>query len=158
MVINSINNKNSLDAAYNKAIELLTRREHSQGELRNKLFRRGFAINEVNTVIENLANQGLQNDERFLESFVASRAARGQGPLKIAAELRSRGITQEQLLTVIDYHDPQWQNSACKVRQRRFGTLPKDYQKRMAQARFLAQRGFTSDQIKAALSISLLLE
>ena len=135
-----------------KAIELLTRREHSQGELRVKLRDRGFAAEEVDTAITDLADQGFQSDDRFLESFVEGRAARGQGPLKIAAELRTRGVTGARVQEVLDPHAQRWRDLACTVRARRFGAaVPVDAKGRAAVMRFLAQRGFDGDQIRAAL-------
>lgn len=141
-------------AIINKAVKLLTRREHSRSELRSKLLRYGFSSTAVDTAIAELANQNIQNDERFLENFVEAHISRGQGPLKIAAQLRSHGITREKILTILDEHAALWQESAIQVRERRFGTaLPVDSKNRIAQGRFLAQRGFTTKQIRSALSI-----
>ncbi|CAK0750205.1 Regulatory protein RecX [Gammaproteobacteria bacterium] len=137
-----------------KALELLTRREHSRRELHIKLRTRGFSAKDAETAVECLADQGLQSDDRFLESFVEGRATRGQGPLKIAAELRLRGLTGERVTTALNFHAERWRDLACSVRVRRFGILPPaDNRDRAAQMRFLVQRGFTSEQIQAAFVI-----
>lgn len=142
-------------AARGKALGLLARREHSQKELRVKLRSRGFATDEVETAIADLADQGLQSDERFLEAFVEGRAARGQGPLKIAAELRARGVVGEAVTSILDPHAPRWCELAVTVRAKRFGSPSIEPRERAAQMRFLTQRGFTSDQIRAALASSI---
>jgi len=135
-----------------KALELLARREHSQGELRNKLHTRGFNATEIDPTLTELAAQGLQSDERFIEAFIASRMARGHGPIKIIAELRARGIAGDQITPLIEINGQQWQEIACTARHRRFGNkLPLNPQERATQMRFLARRGFTNAQICAAL-------
>jgi regulatory protein len=141
--------------ARTKALDLLARREHSQGELRTKLHARGFAAAEVEAVITNLASAGLQSDSRFLESFVEGHARRGQGPLKIAAELRVRGVTGEAVEAALEPHAQRWYDLARMVRERRFGaSLPADARERAAQVRFLTQRGFNSEQVRAAFAPS----
>jgi len=138
-----------------KALELLARREHSRGELRVKLRTRGFSAGEVETAIEDLAHQELQSDNRFLESFVEGRVARGQGPIKIAAELRARKVTGETVTATLDSHAQRWSDLARTSRERRFGSdPPADAKERATQMRFLAQRGFTSEQTRAAFMIS----
>ena len=45
-----------------------------------------------------------------------------------------------------------WAEQARTVRQRRFGDqVPKNYKERARQSRFLQYRGFTSEQIRAAM-------
>ncbi|CAK0738705.1 Regulatory protein RecX [Gammaproteobacteria bacterium] len=142
-------------AAHTKALELLARREHSRGELRTKLRTRGFSAEDAETAIADLADKGFQSDDRFLEAFVEGRAARGQGPLKIAAELRTRGVTGETVESTIDTSAQRWRDSAYTVRKRRFGVEPPtDARERAAQMRFLAQRGFNSEQIRAAFTVT----
>ncbi len=141
--------------AHTKAVELLARREHSQGELRAKLRGRGYTSGDVEEAVTELADQGLQSDDRFLESFVAARAARGHGPLKIAAELRARGVVGERVQEVLEPHAERWNELARTVREKRFGVdAPQDPKGRISAMRFLAQRGFDGDQIRAAFSAS----
>jgi len=141
-------------AARAKALELLARREHSQEELRTKLRTRGFSSEDAETAITDLADKGFQSDDRFLELFVAGRVARGQGPIKIAAELRARGLTGEMVESTLNSRAERWCDLAYTVRKRRFGLdPPMDTQERSAQMRFLAQRGFNSEQVRAAFRI-----
>lgn len=124
----------------------LARREHAAGELRLKLERRGFDPQVVGTVVSDLAARGFQDDARFVESFVNGRIGKGQGPVKIAHALRERGVTAD-LETATD-----WKVLATEVRQRKFGSkTPGNWNERSRQARFLQQRGFTGEQVRAAL-------
>ena len=75
-----------------KALELLTRREHSRQELLRKLVQRGIDEESAETAVDDMAERGWQDDERFAQSLARSRASSGQGPLRIRAELRMHGI------------------------------------------------------------------
>ncbi len=127
----------------------LARREYASAELTDKLVQRGYDESAVRGVVRALTEAGLQDDDRFTEAFVRSRVARGHGPVKIGVELRRRGINDagSALNDAVD-----WFELAREQRRRRFGDArPDDWGVRAAQARFLEQRGFTRDQIKAAL-------
>ena len=58
-----------------KALDLLANREHTKFELQRKLSAKGFAAFEIYEVMEELAQQGLQSNQRFLESYVNSNTA-----------------------------------------------------------------------------------
>jgi regulatory protein len=141
-----------LRAARIAAVRLLARREHSTDELRRKLRRRGHPEAVIDAVVATLSDATYVSDSRFADSFVRVRSERGQGPLRIRAELRERGVEDavaDELLTeTADF----WIERARSARCKRFGDAPpatRDDWNR--QARFLAQRGFPSDLIYRAL-------
>jgi len=80
--------------ARKKAMDLLARREHARGELERKLAAAGFDADIAADVLQRLADEGLQSDRRFVESFVQSRINQGKGPLRIHADLGQRGSPQ----------------------------------------------------------------
>ena len=135
-------------SARNAALDLLARREHSLAELREKLLAREFDPAEVEEALARLAGEGLADDGRFCEAFIAARIRKGQGPIRIRAELVERGIDGETIARCIaDAHD--WRALARDVRARRFGaSLPADFGARARQSRFLEYRGFTGEQIR----------
>jgi regulatory protein len=129
----------------------LARRDHGSEELRRKLLDGGYDSAVVGPLIERLCAEKLLDDCRFLENFVAFRAARGQGPERARADLRKLGMHGEQVEASIDAY-PDWIPQLRKARQKKFGTsLPSNYPDRQRQARFLGYRGFTSAQIRMAL-------
>ena len=130
------------------AMDLLARREHSERELIRKLATRGFDTDLIETTIAGLVADNLLSNTRFAESFVYSRFRKGSGPQKIHAELRERGIDDGLILDSIAEYELQWQELVRQVREKKFGaSQPQDYKERARQARFLQQRGFTTDQI-----------
>ena len=79
-------------------------------------------------------------------------AGRGHGPARIRAELRERGVAAEEIEAGLDAAAEDWAAIAREARRRRFGLSPPgDYRERARQSRFLQYRGFSADQIRAAL-------
>jgi regulatory protein len=133
------------------ALRLLARREHSQLELKQKLLQRGFAAHVIDEVIANLAEIGLQSDERFAENYVHFRAERGFGPRRLKEELRTRGVDAEIIARVIDVKADYWNEIAKKVFTKKFKLKPKDFSDRAKALAFLEYRGFSSANTKQIL-------
>lgn len=140
------------DDLRNKALYYLSRREYARKELTQKLKQKGFPFKQIEAVLDELENENLLSDERFIGCFIRSRRFKGFGPLKICAELGKRGIDHNRIRTNEEWQESLWLESAMAARKKRFGyAIPQEKQARLQQARFLQQRGFTSDQIRAAL-------
>ena len=134
------------------AVKLLARREHTQAELRRKLAQRGYPPDLIEAAIAVLRQARLQSDARFAEQFVSEKAAHGNGPVKIRAGLRERGLPDTEIEAAFAAVGTDWAALAATAREKRFGpALPGDFEERARQARFLQQRGFAMEQIRAAL-------
>ena len=130
---------------YSSALKMLMRREHSKLELSQKLQAKGFDVVDVNSSISKLVQQNYQSDDRFSEGFILMRFNQGKGPVKIASELKMRGIDTFDL-SIFD-----WFKLAKEIRQRKFGDASSlDYKEMAKQKRFLQSRGFNLDQINQA--------
>ena len=130
---------------YSSALKMLMRREHSKLELSQKLQAKGFDIVDVNSSISKLVQQNYQSDDRFSEGFILMRFNQGKGPVKIASDLKIRGIDTFDL-SIFD-----WFKLAKEIRQRKFGDASSlDYKEMAKQKRFLQSRGFNLDQINQA--------
>jgi regulatory protein len=137
------------------ALALLARRDWLTGELSAKLQAAGGDPQTTAGVIAELAQERLLNDAGYVERYVASRAERGQGPLRIAADLASLGASRELIEAAIG-SGPDWRAVAGAVRARKFGATPPDsWAEKARQARFLQYRGFSSDHIRAATGADL---
>ncbi len=135
------------------AVRLLARREHSADELRRKLAARGHDEGVITALLQKLMNKKLVSDDRFAASAVHHHARRGKGPVRIRATLRQQGVEDCLIAEQLAQADIAWTQRAREVRARKFGsTAPRDPRERAKQARFLQYRGFSTDQIRAALS------
>ena len=74
--------ENQFNDIYNKALDLLSRREHSKKEIRDKLCLRFEDRDNINSVIDKLQLNNLINDHRFSEAYVTIRKRKGFGPKK----------------------------------------------------------------------------
>lgn len=134
------------------AVGLLARREHSRVELKGKLTARGYDAEQSERVLDELTRKQLQSDQRYVATYIDHHARRGQGPVRIGAALRQAGVTGEVIELAIDSAQVDWRETARAVRRKKFGAAaPQTFAERAKQARFLQYRGFSADQIRAAL-------
>jgi regulatory protein len=134
------------------ALALLAGRDFARNELAQRLLRRGYPAAVVTTVVEGLAAQRLLSETRFVEQFIRQHAGRGHGPVRIRVELRERGVADGDIEEGLAAAAEDWARIARETRRRRFGLSPPgDYRERARQARFLQYRGFSAEQVRAAL-------
>jgi regulatory protein len=128
---------------------LLARREHSLKELRAKLKAKGIAPELIDTVTTRLANEGLQSDQRFTESYLHSRIQKGYGPSRLEQELYERGIDEQLVQSCLENLALDWMEILASVRSKKFRqALPVGYSEQARESRFLQYRGFTTEQIR----------
>jgi len=133
----------------NTALDLLSRREHSRLELTKKLKTKEFSLSEIDEMLDCLVSEGLQSDERYVESYVHSRGRRGFGPLRIKLELQERGVASDLIDMYVDFNDQNWFEVAHREYEKKFGAeVTKSAKDRAKRMRFLQSRGFTGDIIQ----------
>jgi regulatory protein len=139
-------------AARARAVGLLARREYPRALLEARLTGAGFAAAAAAAALDGLEREWLLNDARYAEAAVASRSARGLGPLRIALELKRQGVAAELIDAAVDARAREWDARAAAVRRRQFGAAqPRNATERARIARFLLYRGFSGRQVSAAL-------
>jgi regulatory protein len=132
-----------------KALDLLARREHSRLELRQKLVQRGFPADRIEPVLDRLVEERLLDENRYAELYACARADKGYGPLRIARELRERGLPEDLVAATLATLGGDWLSKLRELHRKRFKShVPADAAGRMQQIRVLRQHGFTLDQIK----------
>lgn len=138
-----------LALARDKALGLLARREHSRLELRNKLRQRGYTGAIIEPLLDELAAERLQSEQRFAESYTYNRVEKGYGPLRIRSELRERGVDEALQEQALGVYDEEWGDRLAALQQARYGdAAPEDYAEQARQMRFLARRGFPEAAIR----------
>lgn len=134
------------------AMNLLARREHSLGELRRKLRRRFGDVQEVESQLQRLVAENLQNDARFGESYARMRAARGYGPARLRQELREKQLSDAAISQAFEAAELDWSLLAEEVLRKKFGepgpVEPREQARRM---RFMQYRGFAAEHYRHLL-------
>jgi len=136
-------------SAYDKALGLLARREHSRRELGQKLRQGGYGGEEAGDALDRLGAQHYQDDDRFGEVLVRSRAAQGYGPVRLRAELKSHGLPDARIRQLLEEAGVDWAESAAAQLRRRYGAkAPADPAERARRAQFLLRRGFPAATVR----------
>jgi len=131
------------------AMDLLARREHSRLELARKLNKRFSQYELIEIVLDQLVQDQLLSDKRFTEAYVSYRKRAGFGPVKIASELRERGINDALADKFLYQNSEDWRASAAAAKQKKFGVNTAiDLKEKLRQHRFLLYRGFRRDDFE----------
>ena len=134
-----------------RALRYLSLREHSRIELARKLARHAQEGDDIEALLDTLQAAKLLSQERFSEALVHRRAARF-GNNRILAELKTHGIEGSQLAAVKAELATDEVARARAVWQRKFAQVADDAAQRARQMRFLLQRGFSQQAIRAVLN------
>ncbi len=80
--------------AMNRALNLLGYRARSEGEIRTRLGRHGYAAATIETVVLRLEELGYIDDEEFARQRAREKARR-YGPRRVSADLMQSGVGRE---------------------------------------------------------------
>ncbi|GEM_PF-534624 len=141
-----------------KALQLLSRRAHSRGEIENKLKLRGFPREIILSVIDNLEVEGYLNDNEFALLFVRSRLLlKPSGRRLMAYELSKRKVAPRIIQEVLDkvYYNLDESQLAYQLLKKRAETYTRFGGKELKDKvfRYLKSRGFNYEHIKEALKM-----
>jgi len=135
-------------SAKSVAVRLLSRREHSAYEIRDKLLKRDFDEAEVEQAIIELQKGGWLSDERYAEAYIRMRQQKGFGPIRISMELNERGVKERIIETYMHAGEESWQQTLLKQYQKKYKDKDiEDYSDKAKRIRFMQYRGFTLDMI-----------
>ena len=140
-------------SAKSVAVRLLSRREHSAFEIRDKLHKRDFDEDEIEQAIIELQQGGWLSDQRFAEAYIRMRQLKGFGPIRIAIELNERGVKESIVDDYLQADDESWQQTLEQQYWKKYKNKAiADYNDRAKRIRFLQYRGFQLDVIYQLVS------
>ncbi len=139
-------------SAYDVALGLLARREQSRRELLQRLERRGYAREDIDSALDRLAGENYQSDLRFSEMLARTRIAQGYGPARLRAELGSHNVPDEVIHAAIEQQDVDWTELAFAQLMRRYhDDRACDPPERARRSQYLQRRGFDASTVRSAL-------
>ncbi|QEH44418.1 recombination regulator RecX [Aggregatibacter actinomycetemcomitans] len=107
--------------ALNYVMNLLSRREYSEFELRCKMQEKAFSEDDIDQAIAHCQQKNWQSDARFTESYLHSRAQRGYGANQIKQELRQlKGVENTTIEAVMRECEIDWSALALTVLRKKF--------------------------------------
>lgn len=137
-----------------RAIGYLSRREHSRAELAAKLGRLSSDRVAIEALLDALIAENFLSERRAAQSIVRVRSAR-QGSIRVAGELRARGITGDLAAEMLQDLKGTEAERARALWERKFGEPAPDLSGRAKQMRFLQTRGFALDVIRAVVPATM---
>ncbi len=136
---------------YYQAQAILSRRDHSEAEVRTKLKKKGFLAADVDATIAWLQERGLLDDRKFAAAYVESvLRTKAVGPRWLQAKLREKGIAAPLLEEAMEQawakqSEEEFLAAAAQRWQRQHLRYKDD---RVRLSRFLSSRGFSPDKIQ----------
>ncbi len=134
-----------------RALEYLAKREYSVAELANKLKTYADESDDIPALLEEFKSRGWLSDTRFTKQLVNARK-RKFGSAKVAHELKQKGVDDHLIAEAIsDVKEHELENAKA-VWRKKFSRAASNRNEWAKQARFLQNRGFDFDTIKAVLN------
>ena len=89
--------------AYDKALYLLSVREHTRKELETKLSTKGYQKEEMKEALDRLEEENMLSERRFCESYIRSRLRKNpEGKAIIIQRLIEKGVPSSLAHSVAD--------------------------------------------------------
>jgi regulatory protein len=88
--------------ALNVAVRLLTRRDHTRYEIRQKLKQRGFGSDEILAAVAECERLNYIEDERTARVYIGQLVRRGFGFRRIAIELKKKGLQGNSIEDILE--------------------------------------------------------
>ncbi|MCR4614975.1 MAG: recombination regulator RecX [Clostridiales bacterium] len=138
--------------AFNKALDLISRREHGKEELKRKL-RRSFDDDAAESAVNRLEELGMVDDNRFAERLAEELFERkGMSPRAIRFELLARGISNEITNNITQALDNEPVSRIIDLLETKYGGWQKDEKTRAKTYNTLVRLGYNYSDIRSAMS------
>ncbi len=142
--------------AWQAAIDLLSRRNHSAAEMHAKLKQRGFSPDDIEAVINACRKDNYIDDDATAEMWIRNSIRKGHGPYRIQQTLKQKGLDPAAVDRYLKSHPdaPDPLDTARQALQRKKSTFlrEKDHRRRQQKMyRFLYNRGFSGEIITRAI-------
>ncbi len=143
-------------SAYLAGLQLLARRELSEAQIRQRLTRRGYQSEDIDTAVARLRDERALDDRRVATAIARTETrVRGRGRLRVKRQIEAAGISgtlaQEAIDEVFADLDSDALLNAALERRLRGRTTIADDREFQRLFRYLAAQGFESDRVLAAL-------
>lgn len=149
--------KDRIAAAEKDALTLLTRRDHSEAELRKKLRAKDHDATAIDVVIARCKNWEYLDDERFAKQLVNDAInLKRLGPARIKQKLGQLGIDDDIARKAVSHAEENGPSpveqalSALATKRRNYARLDTETARRRMYG-FLQRRGFDFDTVRAAV-------
>ncbi len=149
--LNDFKTKANESRAFNKALDLVSRRDHSQKELENKLAR-SAGRESAKAAVQRVADLGIVNDETYANKLADELFRRkGFSPSRIRMELIQRGVSSEIADNTSESIDFEPQERIIELLKNRFLRQLSDEKGKVRAFNALVRLGYSFSDIRSAM-------
>ncbi|ANW23990.1 recombination regulator RecX [Vibrio coralliilyticus] len=135
------------------AIQLLSRRDHGEYELYQKLAMKGYEEEAIQEAVNFCLDHNYLDDLRYTKSQIRQHVYKGHGKRRIRQELNQKRVSESVIEKAFEEEPQDWFELAKQAAEKKFkGVKAKDQKEYAKQVRFLQYRGYSFEQISYALS------
>ncbi|WP_281630774.1 recombination regulator RecX [Vibrio sp. St2] len=135
------------------AIQLLSRRDHGEYELYQKLAMKGYEEEAIQEAVNFCLEHNYLDDLRYTKSQIRQHVYKGHGERRIRQELNQKRVSESVIEKAFEEEPQDWFELAKQATEKKFkGVKAKDQKEYAKQVRFLQYRGYSFEQISYALS------
>lgn len=140
-----------LDKGYDRALNLISHRPRSEGELRDYLRRKDYSPEESDQILNKLSERGYVNDADFARRWVESRRLlKSTSKRRLSQELRQKRIASDIINDVLAADETNERDVLRELVERK--RKQTKYQDDLKLMQYLSRQGFNYDDIKSAIS------
>lgn len=144
-----------LAACRQSALQLLSRRDHSEYELQQKLALKGHQTEVIDEVVKYCLELGYLSDVRYAASQTRQMVHKGYGEQRLRQQLKEKRVAENVIEQVLAEQTIDWFELAKEVAHKKFKSgISLERSQYAKQVRYLQYRGFNFDQIRYALQAS----
>ncbi len=135
------------------AIQLLSRRDHGQYELCQKLALKGYEVADIEAAVNFCLDHNYLDDLRYAKSQIRQYVYKGYGERRIRQELNQKRVAESVIDEAMVQEPQDWFELAKIAAEKKFkGIKAKDQKEYAKQVRFMQYRGYSFEQISYALN------
>lgn len=134
------------------AMQLLSRRDHGEYELYQKLTLKGYSEDDIQQAVNFCLDHNYLDDLRYAKSQIRQHVYKGHGERRIRQELNQKRVAESVIELALEEEPQDWFELAKQAAEKKFkGVKAQDQKEYAKQVRFLQYRGYSFEQIAYAL-------
>lgn len=134
------------------AMQLLSRRDHGEYELYQKLTLKGYGEDDIQQAVNFCLDHNYLDDLRYAKSQIRQHVYKGHGERRIRQELNQKRVADSVIELALEEEPQDWFELAKQAAEKKFkGVKAQDQKEYAKQVRFLQYRGYSFEQIAYAL-------
>lgn len=140
-----------IDKAYDRALNLISHRPRSEGEIRDYLRRKDLTDHDTTTVVNRLTERGYLDDADFTKRWVATRRLlKYTSKRRLVQELRQKRVSNDVIQQVLEADETDDLEVLRELVERK--RKQTRYQDDLKLMQYLSRQGFSYSEIKTVIS------